>query len=197
MMFVGKKAPAFTASAVVDGVIRSLSLNDFEGKFKLIFFYPLDFTFVCPTEMHALQEQLGEFKRRNVEVLAVSVDSVHSHKAWLATPRQLGGIEGVTYSLVSDINKKIAQDYGVLNVEEGIALRGSFLLDVDNVVQHASINNLSIGRNVHELLRVVDAIQHAQKFGDVCPANWNVGDQALKPNTEGLVSYFQSHKSSL
>lgn len=195
MINVSKKAPNFTCAAVVDGAVRYLSLNDFDGMYKLIFFYPLDFTFVCPTEMHALQEKLDEFKKRNVEVLGVSVDSVHSHKAWLATPREKGGIQGVTYPLLSDINKTIAEEYGVLNLEEGVALRGVFLLDADNIVQYASVNNLNFGRNINELLRVVDAVQHVQLYGDVCPANWTVGEKALKPTTESLQDYFGSRET--
>ena len=192
MLSVGKKAPDINCEAVIDGVVKHFSLSALHNKFKLLFFYPLDFTFVCPTELHALQDRLTDFVERHVEVLAVSVDSVYSHLAWLDVPRSKGGIAGVTYTLLGDINKNIARDYGVLHTELGVALRGVFLLDQDNVIQYAAINNLSLGRNISELIRLVDALVHVQKVGDVCPANWQPQQKALKPNAEGLKEYFAS-----
>lgn len=192
MIEVGKKAPDFSCEAVIDGQIQKVSLSNFDGKYKLLFFYPLDFTFVCPTEILALQDSLGKFKKLNTQIIAVSVDSAFSHKAWLATPRAKGGIEGVTYPILSDIKKTISTDYGVLIEEEGVALRGVFLLDKDNVVQSLTINNLSLGRSVEELLRVVMALQFVEKHGEVCPANWEPGKKSMKPTQQGLEDYFSN-----
>ena len=190
MIIVGKKAPNFICEAVINKEIKTVSLDNFENKYKLLFFYPLDFTYVCPTEMHALQEQIEEFKKRDVEVLGVSVDSVYSHLSWLDTPKTKGGILGINYPLLSDINKTIARDYGVLNEEAGVALRGVFLLDKNNVVQYSAIHNLSLGRNVHEIIRVIDALCHVEQNGKVCPANWVPGEKSMKPTTKGLHEYF-------
>ncbi len=192
MLSVGKKAPEISCESVVNGSIKHFSLSAINGKYKLLFFYPLDFTFVCPTELHALQDRLSDFTARNVEVIAISVDSVYSHTAWLDVPRSKGGIAGVTYPMLGDITKTIARDYGVLHEELGVALRGVFLLDKDNVVQYAAVNNLALGRNIAELLRVVDALVHVQQVGEVCPANWETNHKALKPNAEGLKEYFAS-----
>lgn len=190
MIKIGKQAPDFSCEAVVNGQIKHISLADYSGGYKLLFFYPLDFTFVCPTELHALQDNLEQFKQRNVQVLAISVDSAHTHMAWLNTPKISGGIQGVTFPVLSDIHKSIAKNYDVLNEEVGISLRGVFLLDEKNVVQYASINNFALGRNVSELLRVVDSLTHVEKHGEVCPANWNVGDRAMTATREGVVKYF-------
>ena len=191
MITIGTQAPAFSCEAVVNKQIKHVSLTDFDGSYKLLFFYPLDFTFVCPTELHALQENLHEFKQRGVEVLAISVDSAHAHLAWLNTPKNRGGIEGITYPLLADITKSIARDFGVLNEQAGVALRGTFLLDKKNVMQHATVNNLSLGRSVSELLRIIDALMHVEKAGEVCPANWESGKKAMLPTQEGLKQYFQ------
>ena len=190
MIQIGKKAPVFTAKAIVDKQIQTLSLDDFAEKYKLLFFYPLDFTFVCPTEILAIQEKLAKFKKQNVEVLGISIDSVHSHLAWINTPRASGGVEGISFPLVSDINKTIARDYGVLDDESGVALRGVFLLDKSNIVQHCAIHNLSLGRNIEEIIRVIDALQYVEKHGEVCPANWIPGAKAIKPTKDGLKKYF-------
>lgn len=195
MIKIGKVAPDFNCEAVVDGQIKRVCLADYAQSYKVIFFYPLDFTFVCPTELHALQENIDEFKQRNVQPIAVSVDSVHTHLAWLNTPKTCGGIEGVTIPLLSDIHKNIARAYDVLNEEAGISLRGVFLLDKHNVVQFASINNFALGRNMNEILRVIDALQHVEKNGEVCPVNWTSGDRAMTATREGLVQYFNSEKS--
>lgn len=191
-VLVGRQAPDFNAEAVVNGstFVDSCQLSSYRGKYVVLFFYPLDFTFVCPTELHAFEEKLDEFKKRNVEVLACSVDSKFSHLAWLQTPRNRGGIEGVTYTILSDIRKSISKDYDVLAEEEGVAYRGLFLIDKEGVVRHQVVNDLSLGRNVDEVLRMVDALQFTEEFGEVCPANWNKGDKSMKPSAAGLKEYF-------
>ncbi len=191
MVIIGSKAPEISCDAVVNGLIKKISLQDFQNKYKLLFFYPLDFTFVCPTELHMLQKDLHEFHARNTEVLAISVDSAYSHLAWLNTPKNKGGIEGIAYPLLADITKSIARDYGILNEQIGVALRGTFLLDKNNVIQYMSINNLPLGRNITELLRILDALIHVEKSGEVCPANWNSGAKAMKPTQDGVQAYFE------
>ena len=192
MVLVNKPAPNFSAKAVVqDTILENFSLSDFHGKkYVVLFFYPLDFTFVCPTELHAFQEKLDEFTKRHVQVIGVSTDSWFSHLAWLNLDKKLGGISGVTYPLVSDFTKKIARDYDVLIEEEGIALRGLFLIDKNGIVQHQLVNNLPLGRSVDEVLRLVDALQFTEKHGEVCPANWQKGEKAMKPNEKGLKEFF-------
>ena len=189
-VLVGKQAPDFSEKAVKGSeVIENFSLSQFKGKYVVLFFYPLDFTFVCPTELHAFSEKVAEFKAKNTEVVAVSTDSWFSHLAWLETPKSKGGIEGVEYPIVSDFNKTISADYDVL-LDGGMALRGLFLIDKEGVVQHQVVNNLPLGRNVDEALRMVDALQYFEENGEVCPANWTKGDKAMKPNADGLVEYF-------
>ena len=190
MICVGKEAPSFNCQAVINKQIKEVSLQDFDGKYKVIFFYPLDFTFVCPTELHAFQELLSEFEKRNTQVLGVSVDSAYSHLAWLNTPKAKGGIEGITYPILSDINKEISKAYGVLDECQGVAFRGVFVLDKDNIVQSITINNLSLGRNIPEFVRLIDALQFVEKHGQVCPANWNSGQKAMDPTSEGVQTYF-------
>lgn len=190
-VLVGKKAPDFTAAAVKGTeFIDNFKLSDYKGKYIVLFFYPLDFTFVCPTELHAFNEKLGEFKARDTEVIGVSVDSKFSHFAWLTTPKAKGGIEGVTYPIVSDLNKTIAGDYDVLVDGAGIAYRGLFLIDKDFVVRHQVVNDLPLGRNVDEAIRMVDALQYVEKYGEVCPANWNKGDKAMKATAKGVEEFF-------
>lgn len=189
-MKIGHKVQPFKATSVLDNEIKHISLDDFPDKYKVIFFYPLDFTFVCPTEIHAFQDSLNEFKSRNCEVIGASVDSAYSHLAWLKTPKSKGGIEGINFHLISDINKKLSNDFGVLDEEKGVALRGLFILDKNNVIQHASINNLGLGRNIDEVLRLLDALCHHEKYGEVCPANWTVGKKAMKATEKGLEEYF-------
>lgn len=188
---VGKQAPKFQAKAVIGNkIINHFSLDQYQEKNIIFFFYPLDFTFVCPTELHAFEAKLKEFQQRNTEVVACSIDSVYSHHAWLATPKSKGGIKGVTYPIVSDINKTISRDYGVLFEEEGIAYRGLFLIDKDGIIRHQTVNDLPLGRSVDEALRLVDALQNFEKHGEVCPANWQVGKTAMKPTREGLEKFF-------
>jgi len=157
----------------------------------VFFFYPLDFTFVCPTELHAFQEKLHEFKQRNAEVVGCSIDSPFTHAAWLNTPKSKGGIEGVSYPLVSDINKTIAKAFDVLKEDDGIAYRGLFLIDRTGIVRHQVVNDLPIGRSVDEALRVLDALIFHEENGEVCPANWKAGEKSMKATDEGLLAYFQ------
>ena len=190
-VLVGKKAPEFQATAVQgDHIIENFKLSSFSGKHVVLFFYPLDFTFVCPTELHAFGEKLEEFKNRGVEVIAVSVDSHFSHLAWLKIPKVRGGIEGVGYPIISDLNKTISRDYDVLVEGQGIAYRGLFLIDKDGVVRHQVVNDLPLGRSVDEALRMVDALQFFEKNGEVCPANWRKGEKAMKADQKGLETYF-------
>ncbi|MCY3974540.1 MAG: peroxiredoxin [Simkaniaceae bacterium] len=190
-LLIGKKAPRFTAKAVVNGnIVPDFSLSSFSGKYVLFFFYPLDFTFVCPTELHAFQERIEEFERRNTEVVGCSVDSPFSHLAWVNTPKKRGGIEGVTYPIVSDINKTIAEGYGVLHEEEGIAFRGLFLIDREGVIRHMLVNDLPIGRSVDEAIRVLDALLFHEEHGEVCPADWHRGETSMQPTAQGLTDYF-------
>ncbi len=190
-VLVGRKAPDFTAKAVVQNqLVTDFTLSQFKGKKKVIlFFYPLDFTFVCPTELHAFQESLSEFEERGCEVVGCSVDSAYSHLAWLQMPRNRGGIQGVTYPLVSDLNKTIARDYDVLVPNEGVAFRALFLIDQEGVVVHQLVNSLPIGRSIEETLRVLDAHIFSEKYGDVCPANWSAGKKGMKATPSGLQEY--------
>jgi peroxiredoxin (alkyl hydroperoxide reductase subunit C) len=202
---IGKKAPKFVANAVINGgeIVEGFSLEQFIGKKEVIFFfYPLDFTFVCPTEIIAFQEKMDEFEKRNVAVVGCSVDSEFSHWAWLNTELKDGGIKGVKYPLVSDLSKTISENYGVLAGsyeydEEGnasfigaaVAYRGLFLIDKKGNVRHNVINDLPLGRSIDEAIRMVDALQHFEKYGEVCPADWHAGDQAMKATSEGVAEY--------
>ncbi len=192
-VLVGKTAPDFSAKAVQAGaVIEDFNLSQFKGnKYVVLFFYPLDFTFVCPTELHEFQAKMGEFEKLNAQVVACSTDSWFSHMAWLNTEKRMGGIEGVSYPIVSDFNKTIAADYDVL-LGGGMALRGTFIIDKEGVVQSQVVNNLPIGRNIDEAVRTLTALQFHEEHGEVCPANWNAGEKSMKPNEAGLKEYFQS-----
>lgn len=193
---MGRKAPNFSAKAVVNGkIMDDFSLHSFLGKYVILFFYPLDFTFVCPTELHAFQEKLPEFKKRNAELIACSIDSPYSHYAWLNTPKAKGGIEGVEYPLVSDLNKTIARDYQVLDEQSGVAYRGLFLLDRQGIVRHQLINDLPIGRSVEEVIRILDALIFHEQHGEVCPANWHAGQKTMKPDAKGVIEYFTTVQS--
>jgi peroxiredoxin (alkyl hydroperoxide reductase subunit C) len=186
------KSPEFRAKAVIkDKICEDFSLSDYAGKYVVFFFYPLDFTFVCPTELHAFQDRLKDFEKRNAQVVGCSVDSCFSHAAWLNTPKEKGGIQGVSYPIVSDLNKTIAKNFHVLNESEGIAYRGLFLIDRTEVIRHQLVNDLPLGRSVDEVLRLLDALIFHEQHGDVCPANWKSGAKAMKPNDQGLVDYFQ------
>jgi len=187
--FVSAPAPDFSADAYVNGEFRRVSLADYKGKKVVLFFYPLDFTFVCPTEILAFADRLEEFKKRNTEVIGASVDSKFSHAAWAQVDRKEGGIKGTTFPIISDLNKQIATDYGVLIPGAGIALRGLFIINKDGVLKHSTINHLDLGRNVDEVLRLLDAVDFSEEHGEVCPANWKKGEQAMKPNAESLKQY--------
>lgn len=191
MLLIGKKAPEIKAKAVVKNQIVDFVLSDYGKKYVVLFFYPLDFTFVCPTELHAFQEKLPEFEKRKCQVIGCSVDSCYCHAAWLSTSKQKGGIQGVTYPIVSDLHKSIARDYGVLKEEDGISYRGLFLIDRNGIVRHQLINDLPLGRSVDEALRILDALIFHEQHGEVCPANWRSGLKAMKPTEQGLAEYFQ------
>lgn len=187
---VGQVAPDFTATAVIDQEFKEIKLSDYRGKYVVLFFYPLDFTFVCPTEITAFSDRYAEFSQVNAEVLGVSVDSAFSHLAWIQTDRKSGGVGDLNYPLVSDIKKEISTAYNVLT-EEGIALRGLFIIDKDGTIQHSTINNLAFGRSVDETLRVLQAIQYVQTHPDeVCPAGWQPGEKTMNPDPVKSKDYF-------
>ena len=214
-MLVTKKAPEFNTQAVMpDNSIQEVKLSDYKGKKVVLFFYPLDFTFVCPTELLAFDKRLGEFESRGVQVLGCSVDSRWSHLAWKNTDVNKGGIGNVQYPLLQDLDKSIARNYDVLvgatdafvetedsaentSVGGGVALRGSFLIDEDGVVRHAVLNDLPLGRNIDEMLRMVDALSYHQKHGEVCPAGWKDGDIAMKESPEGVADYLSGNADKL
>lgn len=190
---VTKTAPDFTATSVsAEGLFKEFTLSSLRGKYVVLFFYPLDFTFVCPSEIIAFDKKIEEFKKRNTEVVSVSVDSEFTHFAWRNTPRKEGGIGPVQFPMVADITKNIARSYGIL-VNEAVALRGLFLIDRQGVVRHELVNDLPLGRNVDEAIRMVDALQFFEKHGEVCPANWRPGDEAMKPSAEGVADYLAKH----
>lgn len=209
MSLVGKKAPLFNAPAVINGeeIVEGFSLDQYIGKKEVIFFfYPKDFTFVCPTEILAFQTKLEEFQKRGVEIVGCSCDTEESHLAWLNVPKDQGGIQGVTYPIVADSSKTIASNFGVLAgdwnynddndlVFEGIpvAYRGSFLIDKEGTVRHETINDLPLGRNIDEMIRLVDALQYVEKHGEVCPANWSEGKEAMQATKEGVAEYLSKN----
>ena len=190
---ITKEAPDFTAQAVMpDNSFAELKLSSYRGKHVILFFYPLDFTFVCPSEIIAFDKAVASFKKKNAEVIGVSVDSHFTHLAWKNTPPAEGGIGKVSYPLVADLNKSISRDYGILH-DDSVALRGLFLIDKKGIIRHAVINDLSLGRSVDEALRMLDALQFTEKHGEVCPANWREGDEAMKPTAEGVAEYLAKH----
>ena len=207
MSLVTKLAPDFRANAVMpDNTIEPFQLSSLRGRYIVLFFYPMDFTFVCPTELHAFQEKLSEFEKRDVAIVGCSVDSVYSHFAWLNQDKNKGGIHGVKYPIVADFSKTIAENYGVLAAdyltnEEGevvatgtpVAYRALFLIDKEGKIRHYVINDLPLGRNVDEAIRMVDALQHFEEFGEVCPANWSKGKDAMKATNEGVSGYLSRH----
>jgi len=199
-VLVGRKAPDFTVAAVLGNgeIVKQFNLyNALKGKFGLIFFYPLDFTFVCPSEIIALDKRMSEFKARGVEVITVSIDSQFTHHAYRNTPVNKGGIGPVGFTMVADINHSICQSYGVEHPVEGVALRGAFIIDKNGVVRSQVVNDLPIGRNVDELLRTIDAVQYFEEHGEVCPAGWVKGKAGMKASPEGVASYLSSHEGDL
>lgn len=195
---IQKPAPDFSADAVMaNGEFTKLSLSSFKDKkYVCLFFYPLDFTFVCPSEILSFSHKAREFEDRNTQILGVSVDSKFSHFAWRQTPVDQGGIGVINFPLISDITKEIARDYGVL-VDDAVALRGTFLIDKSGVVRHATLNDLPLGRNVDETLRMIDALQYTEQNGEVCPAGWKKGDVAMKPTAAGVASYLKENAARL
>ena len=197
-VLVAKQAPDFTATAVMpdNSFNEKFSLSDYRGKYVVLFFYPLDFTFVCPTELLAFDHRIPEFEKRNVQVIGCSVDSHFTHLAWKNTPVDQGGIGNVRYPLVADLTKQIARDYDVL-LEDGVALRGSFLIDREGVVRHQVVNDLPLGRNIDELLRMVEALQYTEEHGEVCPAGWQEGAPAMEPTPEGVAKFLAQEADKL
>ncbi len=193
-----KQAPSFKATAIMpdNSINESFSLDSCRGKYVVLFFYPLDFTFVCPSEILAFDHRLEEFKKRNCEVIGVSVDSHFSHLAWKNTPVDKGGIGPIRFPLVADITKQIARDYDVLT-GDAVALRGTFLIDKSGVIKHQVVNDLGLGRNIDDALRTLDALQYLEEHGEVCPANWKKGEPGMKPSTEGVAKYLKEHGSRL
>jgi peroxiredoxin (alkyl hydroperoxide reductase subunit C) len=196
-VLVTKPAPAFKATAVMgDNAFKEISLADYKGKYVVLFFYPLDFTFVCPSEIIAFDHRLGEFEQRNTVVLGCSIDSHFTHLAWKNTPVNHGGIGQVRYPLIADINKAISTDYDAL-INNSIALRASFLIDREGVVRHQVVNDLPLGRNIDEMLRIIDALQFTEEHGEVCPAGWKKGAPGMKGSTEGVADYLAKHAKQL
>lgn len=197
---VGKKAPDFTAAAVLANgdIVGDYKLsNALQGKYGLVFFYPLDFTFVCPSELIALDHRLKQFQALNVEVVAVSIDSQFTHNAWRNTPIDKGGIGKVGYTLVADVKHEICQAYGVEHPEAGVALRGAFIIDTQSVVRSQIVNDLPLGRSMDELVRIIDALQYHEKHGEVCPAGWQKGDKGMVASTDGVAQYLENHAEAL
>lgn len=195
-VLVTQYAPNFTADAVLeDGTFKKISLSDYLGKYVLLFFYPLDFTFVCPTEIIAFSDRAAEFTKLGVQVIGVSVDSHYSHLAWRNTPRDQGGLGNIQYPLVADLSKQIARDYDVL-INDAVALRGLFLIDREGKVRHQVVNDLPLGRSVDEALRMVQALQYFEKHGEVCPANWKEGARTIKPTVSESKQFFRAEYTS-
>ncbi len=197
-VLVTKQAPDFTATAVMpDNTINeNFSLSDYKGQYVVLFFYPLDFTFVCPSEILAHHHRVAAFKERGVQVIGISIDSQFTHLAWRNTPVEKGGIGQIDFPLVADIKHKIMKKYGVKH-PDGVALRGSFLIDKEGIVRHQVVNDLPLGREVDEMLRLVDALQFTEEHGEVCPAGWNKGDEGMKPDPDGVAEYLAKHADEL
>ncbi len=199
-VLVGREAPDFTVPAVkANGdIVNNFNLNEaLNGKYGLIFFYPLDFTFVCPSELIALDHAIDEFQSRGVEVIAVSIDSQFTHNAWRKTPVEKGGIGPVRYTLAADVNHNICRSYGVEHPEAGVALRGAFLIDKEGVVRSQIVNDLPLGRNMRELIRLIDALQYTEQHGEVCPANWKKGDAGMQASPDGVAKYLAENADQL
>ena len=200
MVLVTRQAPDFTSSAVLGNgeIVNNFNFKKHvNGKAAVLFFYPLDFTFVCPSELIAFDHRYEEFKKRGVEVVGVSIDSEFTHNAWRNTPTENGGIGAVKYALAADVKHEIAKAYGIDHPEEGVALRGSFLIDKNGVVRHQVVNDLPLGRNIDEMLRMVDALQFHEEHGEVCPAQWEKGKEGMKDNPEGVAKYLKQNADKL
>ncbi len=192
MSLIQKEAPQFTTDAVVNGDFKRISLSDFKGKWVYLFFYPFDFTFVCPTEIVALSDAVERFEKINTQVLGCSIDSKHVHLRWVNTPRADGGLGGCRYPLLADVTKDIARFYDVL-LDGGMALRGSFFIDPKQIVRAATLNDLAVGRSVDEAVRMLEAFQYTDQYGEVCPANWMRGSDTIKPDPKKAQEYFKKH----
>ncbi|KAF4011882.1 hypothetical protein G4228_004161 [Cervus hanglu yarkandensis] len=190
---LGKPPPKFQATAVVDGAFKEVSLSDYKGKYVVLFFYPLDFTFVCPTEIVAFSDRAAEFHKLNCEVLGVSVDSEFTHLAWINTPRKEGGLGPLNIPLLADVTRKLSSDYGVLKEDEGVAYRGLFVIDGKGVLRQITVNDLPVGRSVDEALRLVQAFQYTDEHREVCPAGWTPGSDTIKPNVNDSKEYFSKY----
>ncbi len=197
-MFIQKQAPNFEAEALMpDGSFNKISLNNFKNKnYVLLFFYPLDFTFVCPSEILAFSKRVKTFREKNCEIIGISIDSKYTHKAWVDTPLNQGGVGKIEFPLISDLDKNISRNYNVL-INEAIALRATFLIDKTSIVRHSSINDLPIGRNVDEYIRLLDALQYIEKYGEVCPAGWSKGKEAIKTTSSGIKEYLTKNINNL
>ena len=196
-VLVNKPAPNFKANAVMgDNSFKEVSLSDYKGQYVVRFFYPLDFTFVCPSEIIAFNNRLNDFKERNVNVLSVSIDSEFTHLAWKNTPVENGGIGNVQFPMIADLTKQISTDYDVL-LDGAVAMRGSFLIDREGIVKHQVVNDLPLGRNIDEMLRMVDELQFFEENGEVCPAGWEKGDEGMKADASGVASYLAKHAKDL
>ncbi|KAK6468898.1 peroxiredoxin-1-like isoform X1 [Huso huso] len=191
---IGKPAPHFEATAVVDGQFKVIKLSDYRGKYVVFFFYPLDFTFVCPTEITAFSDRVSDFKKINCEVIAASTDSQFSHLAWINTPRKQGGLGSMKIPLLADLSQSISRDYGVLKEDEGIAYRGLFVIDDKGILRQITVNDLPVGRSVDETLRLVQAFQFSDQHGEVCPAGWKPGSDTIVPDVDKSKEYFSKQK---
>lgn len=198
-ILVSRQAPDFIAPAVLPGgeIVENFKLSDLKGKYVVLFFWPLDFTFVCPTEIVAHDHRFDRFQERNTEVVGVSIDSHFTHFAWRNTPVKEGGIGPVRFPIVADVKHEITRAYGIEHPEAGVALRASFLIDKEGVIQHQVVNNLPLGRNVDEMIRMVDALQFHEEHGEVCPAGWQKGEAGMKADAEGVASYLSEHEKNL
>lgn len=198
-VLVGKSAPSFSAPAVLPSseIVDDFKLSDLKGNYVVLFFWPLDFTFVCPTEIIAHDRRIDAFDQRGVKVVGISIDSQFTHFAWRSTPVDQGGIGPVRFPIVADVKHDIAKAYGIEHPDVGVALRASFLIDREGIVQHQVVNNLPLGRNVDEMLRMIDALQFTEAHGEVCPAGWNKGDEGMTPTTEGVADYLASKADKL
>ncbi len=198
-VLVGKPAPDFTAPAVLPSgeIVEDFKLSDLQGNYTVLFFWPLDFTFVCPTEILAHNRRMEDFTHRGVNVVGVSIDSQFTHFAWRTTPVKAGGIGQVQFPMVADVKHDITRAFGIEHPDAGVAMRASFLIDRDGMVQHQVVNNLPLGRNVDEMLRMVDALQFTEEHGEVCPAGWNKGDEGMRPTTDGVADYLAANAEKL
>ncbi|VDN36331.1 unnamed protein product [Dibothriocephalus latus] len=193
MLQPGMPAPDFKGTAVVNGQFKQIALKDYKGKYVILFFYPLDFTFVCPTEIIAFSEKAEKFRSKNCELIACSTDSEYSHLAWVKTPRTEGGLEGLNIPILSDKSMAISKSYGVLKESDGVAFRGLFIIDDKGTLRQITINDMPVGRSVDEALRLLEAFQFTDKYGEVCPVNWRPGKKAMKPTEKGAKAYFSEH----